>query len=1111
MYTWKKRLLAAILAGCLSVGLMTPALAVEGEATQPTTAPEVTESVAPTDEVDPGFSVDPTTQPTETPAETPSAQPTETPAETPSSEPTETPAETPSSEPTETPAETPSTEPTETPAETPSTEPTAEPTESPEVTEIPEETVPGGALPEEEFDVAAAYEYLMSLKDNAAIEAYVMTLTEEQLENLKAYFLEKEQERDAFFETVVVTDAGPFMPPVEVEPFVEPKLAVAPMQRAMMAVPFNLDTSNAANGVEPLDANPDNGLELSKKVTSDGNGNYTITMEAYTTGTTTTSTNTVPVDIILVLDQSGSMASNFEGKDHEWVWNGIIPEWKPIPYEDSRQYALKAAAQDFIIDVSEEYSDKSDHRIAIVTFNGSAQILQPWTTVDVAGTQTLYDEIGGLDKKPSGATNVGAGMEQAETLMGEQYDYQGTNKTRQQVVVVFTDGVPTEGSEFDTAVANTAISSGKRLKDKGATIYSIGIFNGANPDELYGASGFDTNSDGTVGSVWLSDDWGLFPGLDFPSADRPAGNRFLNYLSSNYKTATSIGLVREDDGTGILNKKVWHTITENFDRTAAPDQQYYLTAYNLGDLKKVFETISSNIGTPTIKLDGTTEIRDVMTDYFTVPAQGDVRVYEVASTGNMAFNDKDRVDITDNGTVTVDVNGKTISVTGFDFNENYVTAEGRGTGNAKFYGKKLVIEFTVKAKDGFWGGNAVPTNEGTSGIYTKDNTLVEAFEVPTVDVPVTVPAMTGKDVNIYGGNTAPTAEELVDHANIPTDWRTKYVNITYRESNENAISNLIDGGYSITVTATAKEGDPSNQDSEIASSNVYVYMPTLTFQDSQLASGTAVNYDMQNYLSVQWLHDGIEADSSTMDRAPDLTLTYNPAGGELGVGNHEVNVEVANNLVDLTQYVTFVRKACNVDGCGNQTDSTHVGATDDPEFVVHIYLPEFSFTLTKELNAAADGDQSFIFKITKESESEPYMVVALVIPEGQTEAFKTITLPSGTYTIEEDQSWSWKYDVVGNDKQTVSEEGAIITFTNTKDPDTHWLGGSDSVENVFATTGVTVAMLLSDVNPAAQATYPRSTDESTSGNDDDKKNKDENTEPDPSEPMETQEGGVSNV
>ena len=53
----------------------------------------------------------------------------------------------------------------------------------------------------------------------------------------------------------------------------------------------------------------DSGMQVSKTATANNDGTYTITLEAYATGSQVTSTITedIPTDIILVLDQSGSM------------------------------------------------------------------------------------------------------------------------------------------------------------------------------------------------------------------------------------------------------------------------------------------------------------------------------------------------------------------------------------------------------------------------------------------------------------------------------------------------------------------------------------------------------------------------------------------------------------------------------------------------------------------------------------------------------------------------------------------------------------------------------------------------------------------------------------
>ena len=51
------------------------------------------------------------------------------------------------------------------------------------------------------------------------------------------------------------------------------------------------------------------GMEISKTAIDNGDGTYTITLEAYATGErfSTEVTKDVPADIVLVLDQSGSM------------------------------------------------------------------------------------------------------------------------------------------------------------------------------------------------------------------------------------------------------------------------------------------------------------------------------------------------------------------------------------------------------------------------------------------------------------------------------------------------------------------------------------------------------------------------------------------------------------------------------------------------------------------------------------------------------------------------------------------------------------------------------------------------------------------------------------
>ena len=445
----------------------------------------------------------------------------------------------------------------------------------------------------------------------------------------------------------------------------------------------------------------------------DNDGNYTITMTAQAKGQTTTTTKVKPMDIVLVLDQSGSMAYDFNG--NETGENTA-----------RRQYAMKAAVKGFIDTVA---AKSQDSKISIVKFAGTAsdtvgnttyrengysynhsQIVVPLTAVDSAGVKALKDAVSGL--KAGGATRVDFGMEKAAKALEAS-----TNE--QKVVIVFTDGVPTTASDFSTDVANTAIRAAKSMKDKGVTIYTVGIFNGADPNEMYGASGFDSNSNGTVNSEWAEDNWGLFPSTDFPKADRPAGNRFLNLVSSNYPSADSIGLKRETHGLGIIHSGISYKITENFNRAAEGD--YYKTATNASELNNIFTQINQSITKPVNEaLNDTTEITDTLSDYFTfatdVPANS-VEVYAEKADGTKRT-----------GAATATIIGKTVKVTGYDFSKNYVGSSDPET---------LVIKITVKPSGDGSTTADIPTNAddattGPAAKVTLNDVVVASHETAIV-------------------------------------------------------------------------------------------------------------------------------------------------------------------------------------------------------------------------------------------------------------------------------------------------------------------------------------------------------------------------------------------
>lgn len=812
---------------------------------------------------------------------------------------------------------------------------------------------------------------------------------------------------------------------------------------------FSCGILPSAAFAEGAGTSPD-GLVLSKTATATGNGNYKIRLEAYTTGKVTTTTSTVPVDIVLVLDQSGSMADDFNGNSTS-------------NNQNRRQHAMKQAVNNFIGAVNEKYkAEDADHRMAIVTFGDNANTLQDWTYVDTNGKNTLQGKINRLPASPSGATNAGAGMQQAEALMGTGYNYTGKNTTRQKVVVFFTDGVPTTSTDFNTDVANTAIAAAKTMKDSGVTVFSIGIFSGANPDEMYGASGFDTNSNGTSNSKWIKDTWGLFPGTDFPEVDRPAANRFLNLLSSNFQNATGIGLNRETNGLGIFHYKITYTITSNFDRTAS---SYYLTANNAASLNSIFQTISQNIQTADISLDSSTVVKDIISPYFTAPANtNDIKVYTAAYQGGNTWGEDTP------SSLSPTVNNSSVAVTGFDFNANFITENPKEDGTR---GNKLVIEFTVAPKEGFLGGNNVPTNGADSGVYNKEGTVVGLFEQPTVNVPIPDVTVTAQDKNVYLLNDV-TAEQLktgstVNVGNVELNlgeenyglesWQTQYVEITVKVKDKDGnviptdgLKNLAeDTTYTIEVTVAPKTtgSTTAKTGTSTPAAKINLFKPELTFKDSTAYYGekVPVNNDYSNnYVagSEKWKNgdkystdDGVQM----LGAKPKLDITYTPDEAKLDNGKYTkqdvpVSATVKIGTENVNGHTTFVHQDCTT-ACGWENPAT----PGTPAFLIHIQ------TCTLTVNkTGGNADEPYVFTVYKDDVKYSEVTVW----GNGTETL--VELPIGTYTVEEDTGWSWRYNADNGSGAALSaaNPNGSITCTNSSNGKIYWLNGfSQVVRNIF--------------------------------------------------------------
>ena len=507
------------------------------------------------------------------------------------------------------------------------------------------------------------------------------------------------------------------------------------MALSLVALPsFAADEEDSAglpNGVSVV--NPGGptegvtGMEMSKTLQLNADGKTgTLTLEAYATGNSQVLQKEVPLDIVLVLDQSGSMAYTFSGNT-------------------KRQAALKNAVKNFISSVADKYDpETSDHRMAVVTFDSSASTLVNWTQVDGTGKDTLTTAIDGLPKSPEGGTQVGKGMQRAQTLL-DNSTYKGSNPAqRTQVVIMFTDGEPGD-YDFDISVANDAIKAAKTMKDNGVVVYTIGIFTGAEPSQLYGGSG-----NGAVGEYW-----------DWSDTDSAAANRFMNYVSSNFKAAADLGL----DYYYYYYYYYYYRITKNYTRDSS---NYYLTASDAAGLNNVFSSISSTIGGSDATLTGTATMVDVISEYFQLPKNylDSLKAYTVPFTGTDASGNRQWG--ANQTRYTPSVEGDKVSVTGFNYSDNWVGFHTDKDGKQTARGSKMVLEIPIQVKDDTVG--EVPTNDlNNSGILDGNGDMFAKFVSPVVKYAyfTVVPVTSSVDEN--GKNQgAPGTEKKVRLLDNPT-------------------------------------------------------------------------------------------------------------------------------------------------------------------------------------------------------------------------------------------------------------------------------------------------------------------------------------------------------
>ena len=642
-------------------------------------------------------------------------------------------------------------------------------------------------------------------------------------------------------------------------------LTVGLLPTVALAAEGNPPTTDS--GSVTKEASKDN-LNLVKTVTKEGD-NYKVTIESWATGTVTSSSTPVPMDIILLLDQSGSMGDEFTSSSTEtynklskknwiiyadyydncYIKSGdqylkvtVTRKWKHSYYEytykwGERSYtskgfnskpeislfyksitnssiskitALKTAVTSFIDKVNTEATTKNvKHRVAVVGFastmgrNGQYENTELLSTADVVNYASANASASGIDYKNAlvsatdktrlskavdrldadGDTYPEYGFDMANKIFAQYPIQDGDN--RQRVVIMFTDGYPAPANtdNFDVKMANNAINNAKSCKNNNAKVYTIGIFDGADPSA-------------PIENYYQNRR--LNQGV--------AANRYMHFSSSNYPSATDLN----NGGT-------------------RGEGNFYFAASNADALNDIFDTISEEISTDTTELDDSATIIDNIPGNFSIPEDAQnitLKVAKFQKDGTFATATAAPT------TVTAEHKDGTVTVTGFNFSDEWCGLDE----SDQPHGRKLIIEFTIHHNN--YGGTQ-PTNAGAS-IKDKEGKEVIKVDDPSIPVKITEPSITGaSETKIYDGegidviaNIKAAADALVTGTN---KGKNQFVTITV------AVKVDKDTTYTYTIPAGAESGswDPTTPTLTTGKDvNTYEYDLTITYTDATLKTDT---------------------------------------------------------------------------------------------------------------------------------------------------------------------------------------------------------------------------------------------------------------------------------
>lgn len=616
--------------------------------------------------------------------------------------------------------------------------------------------------------------------------------------------------------------------------------------------------------------------------------------------------------------------------------------------------------------------------------------------------------IGALDADGGTLTNLG--VEMANGIFNA--NPVPTGEKRNRVVIVFTDGQP-GWSGYDSTTANNAVTEAATAKNTyGATVYTVGIFEGANVNGTDNTNMFMRN---------LSSGNGYY----LTASNSTALNNIFQQISNNIESGGSSTTLDE-------NAVIRDIIAPQFElpANATTESIKLYTAESNGSVNswKTRETFAGSVSL------GAND-NSVSVSGFS---------FKDNWCGNQTINDQETFH-----------DGKKLIIeftvwpkAGFLGGNNVYTNTSAGVyENDK--ADTPVLEFNRPQVN-------VPIKKVTVDAADKDVYLLgkvtaaqlqEGATVKVGDVALDLSKANDAD-NPYGLQT----------------WQNEYVNITVQIKDEggNVISDDLadlkdDVTYTVEVTVkpktdgTGASGEPNSMNGKSGNdtAKINVYKPELTYKDSEVFYGETVptNFDTYNRTATKWKHGETEANVSKMGDAPALTVTYTPETSKISDGkiNSTEDIPVAATVkiestdvtgesTDVTGYTTFLHTDC--DPACSWNKPTQGGS---PAFLLHVKTA--TLKITKE---GADGNKNegFIFEVKGPNN----LTFRVSVKDNGT--VKITGLPLGEYTVTEDEGWSWRYTATGSAQAELTEakpDGEVI-IQNAKDKP-YLLDGSAYAQN----------------------------------------------------------------